>query len=425
MIKFDRDVHLTLKTLEKEGFETYAAGTCVRDVVRGLPAYDWDLVTKATAEDLTRLFPKGSIIDKTKQIMRIDFTYEVEGKDEDEPSHIEGVVLDIRHMDGTIEEEMIKAGFTVDAMADNPERGFIDPYEGREDIKQKLVKTVYDPERMFKEEPIRMMEAIRLAAELGFDLKKNVYEAIVANWELLLNFDVNAIREELERILVSDNAGKGLNMLAGCGLMPVIMGQEVAGKMSASDMRAFKTVCKNIDKTRPVRTRRLGLLYTIFSKKRGTAAIDHLNYDPKTRQHLVDAVEEIINIQFLNDDIIFKRYIFEHGWDRFNYLHNLSKAQRIVYDQPSSKIESRNYMMKVITSNNVPVFVEDLVIDANDIMEAGITDSPEKAQWLLTQIIAAVHKKVQNNDREILLKLAKKYSRNKLAAKLRYVRWIR
>ncbi len=58
VIKFDKDVLLTLKTLEKEGFETYAAGNCVRDLVRGLPAYDWDLVTKATMGDLQKLFPK-------------------------------------------------------------------------------------------------------------------------------------------------------------------------------------------------------------------------------------------------------------------------------------------------------------------------------------------------------------------------------
>ncbi len=68
--------------------------------------------------------------------MRIDFTYEVKGKDEDEPSHLEGAVLDIHHMEHGLREELENRGFTIDAMADNPERTFADPYGGREDIKK-------------------------------------------------------------------------------------------------------------------------------------------------------------------------------------------------------------------------------------------------------------------------------------------------
>ena len=425
MIKFDKNVLLALKTLENEGFETYAAGDCVRDLVRGLPAYDWDLVTKASMDDLKRLFPKGEVIDEETQVMRIDFTYEVEGKDEDQPSQLEGAVLDIHHMEGGIEEETAKRGFTIDAMADNPERTFVDLYGGREDLKKKLVRTICDPDRMFKEEPIRMLEAVRLASEMGFDLQKDVYDGILANWRLLLNYDVNAIRVQLERLLVSDNAGKGLNMMGGTGLMAVILGEEVSSKMSTGDMQAFHTVCKNIDKTKPVRTRRLGLLYTALSKTRGLQAIERLNFDEKTKTHLVDGMNEIINIQFLTDDVAFKRYLYKFGMDRYNYLHNLSKAQRIVYDQPTHKVESRNYMMNMVQSKHEPVFVEDLVIDANDIMEAGITDVPEKAEELLDQVVAVVHKSAKNNERDLLLKMARKYSKNKFSAKTRYVKWIR
>lgn len=192
-----------------------------------------------------------------------------------------------------------------------------------------------------------------------------------------------------------------------------------------SDTNAFKTVCDNIDKTRPVRTRRLGLVYTAITKKRALAAIERLQFDKKTEEHLKDGVERIIDINFLNTDMEFKKFLFKYGNERYNYLHNLSKAMRIVYDQPSLKIESRNYMMKKIISGNEPVFVEDLVIDANDIMEAGITDSAEKAAELLEQVAALVHKNPANNHRDVLLKYAKKYSKNKLAAKTRYVKWVK
>lgn len=425
MIKFDRDVHLALKTLEKQGFATYAIGPCVTECLVGNTTYDWDLATEATLEDLESLFPKGKLASESNGIWRVDFTYEVAGEDEDEPAHLEGSIVDIRHMKGSIEDEVRGYGFTCEALADNPDRGFVDPYEGREDIKKKLVKTTYDADTMFKDKPIRMMEAVRIAAELGFDMQKSIYEAILANWRLLLGFGRKPIREELERIITSENAGKGLNMMADSGLMAVIIGEEVSKKMSASDMRSFSTLCENIDKTRQVTTRRLGLLYTVFAEKRGLLAIEQLDYDEKRKTHLIDGVKEIISCNFLHDEKTFKKYLCRFGRERYEYIHNLAKAVRIVYDQPATKVESRNYFLKKVLGSGEPVFVEDLVIDANDIMAAGITDNPEKAEELLGQIVAKVHDDPKNNNREYLLKTAKKFSKNIFLVKTRYVKWSR
>nr|WP_279261888.1 MULTISPECIES: hypothetical protein [Anaerotruncus] len=415
--------------MEKEGFETYAAGECVRGQIMGEKVYDWDLLTKAPLADLQRIFPDCQLLDEGKQSIRLDFTYEVPAKDEDEPVVIDGCIVDVRNFEGTIEETLKEMVFTVNAIADNPERTLVDPYGGRDDIRARLIRTVESCEEVFEKEPIHMLEAVRIAAELDFDLHKSIFEAIGNHWRVLLaqtdSGDVASVREEFENLLISDHAGKGLKMLTGTGLMAVILGEDVAGRMSMSDTNAFKTVCDNIDKTRPVRTRRLGLVYTAITKKRALAAIERLQFDKKTEEHLKDGVERIIDINFLNTDMEFKKFLFKYGNERYNYLNNLSKAMRIVYDQPSLKIESRNYMMKKIISGNEPVFVEDLVIDANDIMEAGITDSAEKAAELLEQVAALVHKNPANNHRDVLLKYAKKYSKNKLAAKTRYVKWVK
>lgn len=423
MIKFDRDVHSAMRTLEKAGFETYATGECVRDAVRGVPAYDWDLLTGAELDDMKKLFPDGKVIDEEKQVMRVDYTCEV--KDEDGIPYLEGVVVDIRHISASLEDELKAKAFTVNAMADNPEHAFIDPFDGRKDIHNKLIRTVSDADKLFKEQPIRMMEAVRLSAEMGYDLQKSIFDGILANWRLLLDGHIAEIREELEKLIVSPNAGKGLSLMAESGLMAVVFGEEVSKKMSSREIGTFEELCENIDKTKPVRTRRLGLLYTLLSKKKGIEAIERLKFDEKTKMHLIDAMNEIIDIQFLNDDLTFKRYLYEKGLERYDYLHNLSKAMRIVYDQPTTKIEARNYMMNSIKANKEAVFVEDLVIDSNDILEAGITDSAEQAEELLNMIIAVVHKNPKNNDRSVLLKMAKKYSKNKLAVKTRYITWIK
>lgn len=424
MIKFDRDVHLTLKNLEKAGFVTYAAGECVRDAIRGFTPYDWDLVTTATIDDLVKMFPKGEIVEgKRGTVLRMDYTYEVEN--EDETASIEGAVCDIIPEIEDVDTYVKSDGFTVNAIADNPERTVIDTVGSRDDIKDKLVKTIEPADELFKKKPEKMLEAVRIAAELGFDLHKSIYEGILANWRLLMDFDRTVIRRELERLITASFAGKGLNMMADTGLMTVVVGEDVAKKMSTRERELFTELCDNIDKTKGVKLRRLGLLYTCFNKDRGLAAIERLNYDDNTKLHLEDAMKEMIKIQFLGKPIEFKRYLFNIGVERYEYIHNLSKAQRIVYDQPSIKIESRNYMMKTIDANNEPIFIEDLVIDGNDLIEAGIADSPERAEEILGLVVAVVHDNPKNNDRRYLLKVSKKYAKNKLARHTRYVKWLK
>ncbi|HKM28813.1 MAG TPA: hypothetical protein VJY37_03940 [Anaerovoracaceae bacterium] len=430
MIKLPKEVNNIVKVLEKGGHQAYTVGSCVRDSIMGVAPLDWDVVTIAKPEEMKEALKaemeKASQRSKTigDDLLRLDYTEE-KFDEEGESLGFEGIVVDVLAIDGTIEEYLSIQDFTINAMADNPDKPFLDPYEGREDIKKKLIKTIEDADKSFKEEPIRMMRAVRFAAELDFDLHKSVYEATVANCNLLFDGHLEEIREEFERIVVASHAGKGLNMMADSGLMAAVVGEEVFRKMNARERKTFTELCEGIDKTKQVRTRRLGLFYTCFDKKKGLAAIDRLVYDAETLQHLTDAMCELLNIQFLFDPKAFKNFLVKVGMDRYNYLHNLAKAQRIVYDQPATKIESRNHYMREIINNNEPVFPEDLIIDANDIMEAGITDDPAKAENLLVMLTDVVHLDVRNNVRDYLLKKARQFNRSKFAASTRGVKWLK
>jgi len=422
MIKFDKDVLQALKTLEKAGFVSYAVGDCVRNCIAGLPTYDWDIMTKATAAELESLFEKGQFVDSAKTIMRIDYTFAVEG--EDGEMYLDGAILDI-HVVDDFEAYLTAKAFTVSAIAENPDRGILDPCGGRDDIKRKMIRTTGNADTIFKKDPIQMMEAVTLASELGYDLGKSVFECILANWRLLLDYDPNPIRDCLERLIISKDAGKGLQTMAECGLMAVVFGEDVSKKMSHTDMKQFNVLCENIQKTHQNRLRRLGLLYIILNRKPGLAAIERLHYPAEDKVHLDDAMNHIIEINLLNEPKKFKRFLAEIGRERYMYLHNLAKAQRIVYDYTTMKVESRNIALQEIVNGKEPVFVEDLAIDANDIMAAGITEDPQRAEELLHSVLAVVHKSPRNNNREVLLKTAKKYSKNKLAEQMRYISWTR
>lgn len=425
MIKLPKEVSQALKALEAAGTEGYAAGACVRECLMGNEPLDWDIITPAPLETLKEIFPKADVLSKTGSILRIDQT---------KAGNEEGIILDIstyrkQGADGktqfcdSVEEDLGARAFTINAIADNPALSLKDPYEGRADIKKKLVRTIVDPKSAFETEPVLMLQAILLAAELDFDLPKTAQEAMVENAGLLEQVSVSQRRELLGEIITAEHGGKGLRMLAGAGLMPGLVG-DAALDMTRRQRELFGELAEGIDQLKPVTERRLGLLYLCFEKK-GPQAIEFLDYDDKTRQHLMDAMTEMTKIFFIRDKAELKNYIYKVGMERYNYVHNLAKAQRIVYPTGNVKVENRHYLMEEIKAGKEPIFVEDLAIDAQDILDEGITDSQERAVYLLELLPAVVHQKPQLNKKKELLKYARRFNKNKLSAAFRGVKWLR
>jgi hypothetical protein len=205
----------------------------------------------------------------------------------------------------------------------------------------------------------------------------------------------------------------------------VVVGKEVFESMKASNRSDYIGLCEGIDKIKKVTDRRLGLFYYCFADKKAHLAIDRLDFSEKTNDRLHDAVKEQIKLNFLGNFPEFKHYLCEKGWDRYNYLDNLSKAQRMVYDYQSSKIDARLYYRTELRKTGDPVFPEDLVVDANDVMEAGYADTKERADELLRLAVEITHLKPHKNNRNDLLKEIKKLSKSKFAVITRRVHWIK
>lgn len=425
MIKLPKEVSQALKALETAGIEGYAAGACVRECLMGNEPLDWDIITPAPLKTLREIFPKAQVLSEKGSILRIDKT-----KDGNE----DGIILDIStyrkqgsngkpQFCDSVEEDLEGREFTINAIAANPAISVKDPYAGREDIKKKLVRTIADPKSAFESDPALMLKVILLAAELDFDLPKTAHEAMVEKAHLLEKTSVAQRRELLGDIITAEHAGKGLRMLAGAGLMPGLVG-DAALDMTRRQRELFSELAEGIDQLKPVTERRLGLLYLCFEKK-GQKAIEFLDYDDKTRQHLMDAMTEMTKIFFIRDKVELKNYIYKIGMERYNYVHNLAKAQRIVYPTGNVKVENRHYLMEEIVAGKEPIFIEDLAIDTQDILDEGITDSQERATYLLELLPAVVHQKPQLNKKKELLKCARRFNKNKLSAAFRGVKWLR
>lgn len=148
-----------------------------------------------------------------------------------------------------------------------------------------------------------------------------------------------------------------------------------------------------------------------------------LCYDPETEQNLLDGLYLMEKIHFFRTTVDLKEALVAYGPERYDYIDNLSKAQRIVYDTSDAKILMRKAYMDQIISNNEPVYIEDLAVNEDKLIQAGIPE--ERAGEILVMLTDIVHRNPADNNEAELLKNAKKFAKSKFSAKTRKVKWLR
>lgn len=427
MIKMPKEVKEIIRALRDKGYEAYAAGICVRSCLAGEKPLDWDVNTNAGLDAIKEIFPEGEVVSEKFSVVRLYGNEDAEDQ----------IITDIGTFrmktaeDGTVpftddvKEDLRRRDFTVNAMADNGFE-FIDEFGGRSDMQAKLVRTIGSADELFRKEPVKMLKALRITASLGYDLTKDVYEAILKNHALVRDLPVKNLRGDFMAIMGGPSGGKALNMIVDMGMLPDIIG-EAGEKLSGREKSDLMTLCQNMDKTKPIASRRMGALISILSEKKGLSVIDRLDFTGKIKLNLTDVAKDLPNFHFAQQPAAYKKFIYEHEpMERSDYLLNLQKALMIIFDYSiETKVKSKMYLLNEFERNNEPIFVEDLVINAEDLMEEGISDDPEECDKLLHMLVERLHIEPKKNTRRDLLELAKKYKKNKMAAYLRGVSWIR
>jgi len=213
-----------INVLSRHGYEAYIVGGCVRDTIMGRLPSDWDIATSATPEQVKSLFYKTvdtGIKHGTVTVVTNGENYEVT------TYRLDGEYLDNRHPESvhftsSIEEDLGRRDFTVNAIALSPSGKIVDPYRGLDDIKAKTIRAVGDPDRRFGEDALRMLRAVRFSAQLGFQVESNTLESIRRNCALIKNISNERIRDELTKILLSDNP-MTFDLLMDTGLLSHVM----------------------------------------------------------------------------------------------------------------------------------------------------------------------------------------------------------
>ena len=223
MINLPPTVQTVIGTLTHKGYEAYVVGGSVRDLLMGKTTKGWDLTTSATPEQILALFPDSFYDNQfgTVGIKMPDDIYEIT------TYRSEKGYKDHRHPDiiiwgKTLKEDLSRRDFTINAIAYDGKE-MIDPYDGQKDIAGKLVRTVGIPDKRFEEDSLRMMRAIRIASQLGFQIGLKTKDAIEKHASQLCEISKERIRDEFLKILTSDFAADGILLLKNTGLLAHIL----------------------------------------------------------------------------------------------------------------------------------------------------------------------------------------------------------
>ncbi len=404
-----QEVLAVAEALEKAGHEAYLVGGCVRDLMAGRVPKDWDITTNAVPTEIQKIFPDS--------FYENDFgTVGVKTESEDEtvkvievtPYRAEGEYTDARRPDSvtfvvSLSEDLTRRDFTVNALAYRPKGDrLVDEHGGAEDLRNKLLRAVGDAEKRFKEDALRMMRAVRLAAQLGFAIEQGTAEAIYKNADNLANISKERIRDELVKVVETDQPMAAVVMLQKLGLL----------KHVAPDLERGIGVAQNQAHSFDVYEHLLRAMQHAADKGWGTAlriaALFHDISKPETRRwsdekrdwtfhgHEVvgakvakrimrdlrfpqDISEKVIllvrwHMFFSDPDQItmsaVRRIITNVGRDNIQDLLNLRICDRIGTGRPKEQpFRLRKYMAMVEQALRDPVTVGMLAVDGKAVMD--------------------------------------------------------
>ncbi len=221
-----------LKKIWNSGFDAFPVGGCVRDLILGKPVADWDLTTNALPEQLMKLFPKviptgmehGTVTVLMQSLPVEVTTYRTEG------AYSDGRHPDLVHFVETLEEDLMRRDFTMNAIAlDVRQKRVIDPFGGVEDLQARVIRAVGDPLERFTEDGLRPMRAVRFAAVLDFRIEEETLEAIGKSVEIFKTVAMERIREELMKLLAGKDPVNGVELLRTTGMLDHVLPGLTAG----------------------------------------------------------------------------------------------------------------------------------------------------------------------------------------------------
>ncbi len=299
-----KNVLFILNKLRENGFEAYIVGGSVRDKLMGIEPHDYDITTSARPEEIKKVFQayKTVLIGEdfgTVGILLDNTLYEVT------TFRIDGAYINNRKPEKVIfsknlTEDLKRRDFTINAMAMDGDGNLYDPFNGQDDIKNKIIRAVGDPNERIREDALRMMRAIRFAGRFRFFIEEELFDAISLNASLLKKIAPERIFDEFSKMITGESPSHYLLLMEETGILDVIFPElkRTVGFVQFSpyhDKTLFDHLICVMDNVKPDLSLRLAGLFHDISK------VDTLSIGEDGRGHFyghevlgADKVEEIL-----------------------------------------------------------------------------------------------------------------------------------
>lgn len=435
MVNLPREALDVIQKLNKAGFEAYAVGGSVRDLLMKRETAGWDFTTSATPEQILAVFP-DSFYDNTFGTVGLKIgkkdIYEVT------TYRSEQGYSDRRHPDKiawgkTLAEDLSRRDFTINAIATDA-REIIDPYGGQKDLERKRIATVGNPKERFGEDALRMMRAVRIAAELGFDIDKDALTAIRESAHLLTNISAERIRDELLRILAAHDPAHGILLLRETTLLSLILpeleaafaiGQKSPKRHHIYDVGTHSvmavkhcpgtdpvvrlaTLLHDIGKTKTVKILPDGVVTFYNHEVVGARMAKEIAIRLRLSKKQTDKVLTLVRWhQFTVDerqtDSAIRRFIRRVGKENIDDMLALRIGDRLGGGARETSWRLELYKKRLVEVQKQPFTVADLAIDGNDVMKTFAVKPGPTVGKVLNAIFAEVEKGTLTNKRSVLL----------------------
>lgn len=433
-----RKAAYVLDRLNACGHEAFVVGGCVRDSLLGREPNDWDVTTSALPDEVKACFSDLRTVETGLQHGTL--TLLVEGSPiEVTTFRNDGIYLDHRHPVGvtfskTVEEDLARRDFSVNAMAYHPARGLVDLFGGREDLKNRRICCVGDPVTRFREDGLRILRALRFASVLNFTLDADTERAVRSEKELLRFIAPERIREEFLKLICGQNAadvlrryveviGQFLPELEACA------GFAQNTKYHCYDVLEHTLVA--LSAAEPDPTVRLAVLLHDVGKPRcytedeqgghfkghgpvGTAMTEEilrrLRFDNRTVATVSRLVEHHDHITPAEERAV-KRLMQKMTDREILLLLEVQRCDRLAhakgFDEPPASLAEIPAIMERIRAEDACLSLKTLAVRGDDLLALGYPEGKAIGQ-ALGKLLDAVVDGHLPNDREALLAEAKK-----------------
>lgn len=422
-------------TLKEAGYETYLVGGALRNHLLGQTVDDYDLTTSAPPQEVMALFPDSlptGIKHGTVSVRQGQRFYELT------TFRSESGYSDSRHPDAVtfvsdLSEDLKRRDFTINAMAyDLINDRLIDLFQGQDDLKSRLIRTVGDPEDRFQEDALRILRAIRFASRLNFNIHPDTLKAMAEKAPGLAKVSAERIFQELQKILLCDYPDLGLELMLYSGVLKVILPEllPMAGFRqftSYHDKDVFFHTLEVVKNTRAELCLRLAALfhdsgkpaaYSMDEEGRGhfyghedlsrdiaEKVLKRLKVDQETSRKTLKLVAKHMVSPHMKKPVKLKQLINEFGPEEIGLLFELKAADQSA--KPVQKEADTDLAGRVqeILDRRDPLTLKDLAVTGQDLINLGIPPGPGLGS-LLQDLLDEVLANPDLNDKDTLLRRA-------------------